>query len=86
MKSKTLMKSFPYLFNHNIQCKQQVEGIEIKLQKLTSLLEATALSLELGAVTSANSHPVAPFARSSPVVVGWLSSHAKSIKSIQFFQ
>lgn len=74
------MKSFPYLFNHKIQCKEQVEGIEIKLQELTSLLEVTALSLELGAVTSANSHPVAPFARSSPFVVSWLSSHATTIE------
>lgn len=27
---------------------------------VTSLLDATAVSLELGAVTSANSHPVVP--------------------------
>lgn len=30
--------------------------------KHTSLLVAAALSFELGAVTSANSHPVTPFA------------------------
>lgn len=36
----------------------------------TSVLEAAALSFELGAVTSANSQPVVPFARLGATDVG----------------
>lgn len=38
-----------------------------KLKNSTSLLEATAVSLEVGAVTSASSHPVVPFSTLKPL-------------------
>lgn len=40
-------------------------------KKNTSLLAAVALSFELGAVTSANSQPVVPFATVGAVEAGW---------------
>lgn len=41
-----------------------------KKRSSTSWLEAVALSFELGAVTSANSQPVVPFARFGAADVG----------------
>ena len=38
-----------------------------KKKNYTSLLETTAVSLEVGAVTSASSHPVVPFSRLKPL-------------------
>lgn len=45
--------------------------------KGTSLLAAVALSFELGAVTSANSQPVVPFARVGAVEAGWSAESPK---------
>lgn len=44
-------------------------------EKRTSLLVAAAVSLELGAVTSASSQPVAPFERFGPVEAGCSATH-----------
>lgn len=41
-----------------------------KRMKFTNLLAEEAVSLELGAVTRASSHPVVPFKRSGPVEAG----------------